>query len=320
MVREEPRPINGARAIVIGSKPIDGGYLIVNANERTDFLKQEPTATSWLRPYIGAVEYINGGCRYILALQCASPAELSAMPTVIERLTYVRDFRLGKRPAQRKLKDDGEPQARGISSAALAATPSAFHVTVLPERSFLVIPEVSSERREYIPIGWLEPPTIPSNKLRALLDATSFEFGILTSIMHMAWTKAVTGRLKSDIQYGIGIVYNTFPWPAASDAQRTKIAALAEAVLAARANHPTASLAILYDPLTMPADLRAAHTALDRAVDRLYRPEPFEAGLLGDRDRVEHLFGRYAALIDPLTTAGVKANRRVARRVARAGT
>ena len=127
--------------------------------------------------------------------------------------------------------------------------------------------------------------------------------------MHMAWLSHVGGRLESRFQYGIGVVYNTFPWPDATEAQRAKIAALAEAVLAARTNHPTSSLAQLYDPLTMPADLRAAHTALDRAVDRLYRAEPFGS----DRDRVEHLFGRYAALVDPLATAGVKANRRVAR-------
>ena len=129
----------------------------------------------------------------------------------------------------------------------------------------------------------------------------------------MAWMRTVAGRLESRYSYS-PTVYNTFPWPTPTDAQRAKIAALADTVLAARANHPTASLAILYDPLTMPADLRAAHAALDRAVDRLYRAEPFGS----DRDRVEHLFGRYAALVDPLATAGVRANARTARRVRRA--
>lgn len=130
----------------------------------------------------------------------------------------------------------------------------------------------------------------------------------------MAWLSEIGGRLESRFRYSIGLVYNTFPWPDTTQAQRAKVAALADAVLAARANHPTASLAILYDPLTVPADLRAAHAALDRAVDRLYRADPFAS----DRDRVEHLFDRYAALIDPLATVGVKANRRAERRIARA--
>ncbi len=319
VIREEAKPINGARPIVIGSKPIDGGYLIVDPDEREKFLENEPGAAKWLRPYIGAEEYINGGCRYILALQSASPNELQSMPSVIERLKYVKDFRLGNRPARRKLKKDVKTEARGISSNALAATPSAFHVTVLPNRPFLAVPEVSSERREYVPIGWLEPPTIPSNKLRVCLDATLFEFGVLTSRVHMAWLSHVGGRLESRFQYGIGVVYNTFPWPDASQAQQAKVATLAQAVLAARENHPTASLAQLYDPLTMPADLRAAHAALDRAVDRLYRSDAFAAGVAGDRDRVEHLFTRYAAMVDPLATAGAKANARNARAKAKAG-
>lgn len=129
----------------------------------------------------------------------------------------------------------------------------------------------------------------------------------------MAWLGHIGGRLKSDYRYSIGLVYNTFPWPDATPAQREKVEALAQAVLDARANHPTASLADLYDPDTMPADLRRAHHALDLAVDRLYRSAPFAS----DRDRVEHLFGRYEALVNPLNTAGIKANQRVARKAAR---
>ena len=129
----------------------------------------------------------------------------------------------------------------------------------------------------------------------------------------MAWMRAITGRLKSDYMYSVGVVYNTFPWPDATPAQRARVEALAQAVLDARAAHPTASLADLYDPDTMPADLRRAHAALDTAVDRLYRPAPFAS----DRDRVEHLFGRYEALVNPLATVGARANRRVQRRAAR---
>ena len=186
----------------------------------------------------------------------------------------------------------------------------AFHVTVIPKTPYLAIPEVSSERREYVPLGWLEPPTIPSNKLRMLLDANLWEFGVLTSRMHIAWMAHVGGRLKSDFSYGIGLVYNTFPWPDASAGQREKIEALAQAVLDARASHPTSSLADLYDPDTMPANLRRAHAALDTAVDRLYRPAPFAS----DRDRVEHLFGRYEALVNPLERLGAAKNVRVARK------
>ena len=299
VVKEEARPINGARPLASGSQPIDGGHLIFDASQRGDFLSEEPSARPFLRRYIGADDFINGGDRWILALQKATPVQLKAMPAVLSRLKLVTAFR--KKSARK-------------STLAIAEQPTRFNVEVLPTREYLVIPEVSSERREYIPLGWLRPPAIPSNKLRLLTSATLWEFGILTSRMHMAWLSVVGGRLESRFQYGIGIVYNTFPWPDATETQRAKIGSLADAVLLARTNHPVASLAILYDPLTMPADLRAAHTALDRAVDRLYRADPFAS----NRDRVEHLFGRYAALINPLATVGVKANRRVERRTARA--
>ncbi|MDE2302787.1 MAG: hypothetical protein KGK11_09535, partial [Sphingomonadales bacterium] len=199
-----------------------------------------------------------------------------------------------------KGKGEEKKDSPGVSSRALASTPTAFHVTVIPAGSFLVIPEVSSERREYIPLGWLEPPVIPSNKLRILMEASLWEFGVVTSRAHMAWTAHIGGRLKSDFQYGIGLNYNTFPWPDATPAQRAKIEALAQAVLDARAAWPASSLADLYDPDTMPANLRKAHGALDAAVDRLYRPAPFA----GDRERVEHLFGLYEGLVAPLSRLG----------------
>lgn len=220
------------------------------------------------------------------------------MPKVSERVRRVRSFRSSsQKEATRRLAD----------------FPLRFEVSTIPKRSFLVVPEVSSERRDYVPIGWLNPPTIPSNLVQTLLDAELWDFAILTSRQHMAWLGHIGGRLKSDYRYSIGLVYNTFPWPDATPAQREKVEALAQAVLDARANHPTASLADLYDPDTMPADLRRAHHALDLAVDRLYRSAPFAS----DRDRVEHLFGRYEALVNPLNTAGIKANQRVARKAAR---
>ena len=307
VVKEEGRPINGAPKIVIGSKPIDGGYLIFTAAERAALAADDP-AHDWLRPYLGAEEYLNGGGRWIFALQEASPATLRGSGTIRIRLKQVGDYRRGLIAAKGK----EEKKAPGMSSLALANTPTAYHVTVLPSSAFLAIPEVSSERRDYIPIGWLEPPTVPSNKLRLLPNATPWQFGILTSRMHMAWTRYVGGRLKSDYQYAIGLNYNTFPWPDATPAQRAQIEALAQAVLNARAlpKNATSTLADLYDPDTMPAELRRAHRELDTAVDRLYRRAPFAS----DRERVEHLFTLYQRLIDPLQNEGVRQNQRFARR------
>ncbi len=186
-------------------------------------------------------------------------------------------------------------------------------MTVIPVRPFLSIPEVSSERREYVPIGWLSPPAIPSNKLRILPDATLWEFGILTSRMHMAWTAHVGGRLESRYQYGIGLNYNPFPWPNATKAQKVKVEKLGAAVLKVRAAYTTSSLADLYDPDTMPGNLRKAHAALDSAVDKLYRSTAFAS----DRERVEHLFGLYEAMVNPLEREGIRQNKRVNRAASR---
>lgn len=307
VVKEESRPINGAPKVVIGSKPIDGGYLIFTAKERTA-LAGDDLAHDWLRPYLGAEEYLNGGGRWILALQNASPAEIRASATIRGRLKQVGDYRRGLIPAKGKEK----LKAPGMSSIALADTPAAYHVTVIPETPFLVLPKVSSERREYVPFGWLQPPTIASDLLFVLPNASLSQFAILCSRMHMAWLRQIGGRLKSDYRYSVGLVYNTFPLPGATPTQRAELEALAQAVLDARAlpKNATSTLADLYDPDTMPAELRRAHRELDTAVDRLYRRPPFAS----DRERVEHLFTLYQRLIDPLQNEGVRQNRRIARR------
>ena len=302
VVHDCARSLSGARALAIGSQIIDDGHFTFTASEKARFVDLEPIASPYFRRLIGADEYINGTERWVLTLRDVPPELLASMPLSRERTARVREFRL---KSERK------------STLAAANYPTRFALETLPEGPFLLLPRVSTERREYVPFGWRDHPDVPTDAAIIMLDATPYDFGILTSRMHMAWLSHIGGRLKSDYRYSIGLVYNTFPWPDATEAQRAKVSALAQAVLAARANHPTASLAILYDPLTMPADLRAAHTALDRAVDRLYRAEPFAPGLAGDRDRVEHLFDRYAAHVDPLATAGVRANRRVARRAAR---
>ena len=283
VVREESRPINGLAKLITGSQPIDDGHYIFTAEERADFLAREPEAAPLLRPFVGAREHLQGGERWILALHDAPPEHLAKLPKVRERLAAVRAYRqASKRASTRKL----------------AATPTLYQVNVFPTAPFLVIPQVSSERREYVPIGWIEPPAIPSDKLRLLPNATLTDFAILTSAMHMAWMRTVTGRLESRYMYSVGVVYNTFPAPPAG-ADRAVLAPLAQAVLDARAAHPGATLADLYDPDLMPPGLRRAHARLDRAVDRLYRRAPFAS----ERERVEHLFALYEKMRAPLGAA-----------------
>ncbi len=292
VVREVSRPINGLPPIIIGSKPIDGGYLIFMPEERDEFLKLEPKAATFMRPYIGAEELINGSIRYILALHKATPAELNAMPHVKNRLDKVRQYR-EKSPS---------PPTR-----MLAETPTRYHVNIVPDQPFLAIPEVSSERREYAPIAYLEPPIIPSNKIRLTMDSSLWLFGLLTSRMNMAWLRTIGGRLKSDYSYSIDVVYNNFPITPITAADKERLDKLAQKVLDARAAFPDSSLADLYDRLTMPAELRKAHQALDNTVERLYRSQPFS----DDRERAEHLLAMYETLSAPiLAAAQQKTNRR----------
>ncbi|MEO6966248.1 MAG: DNA methyltransferase, partial [Acidobacteriaceae bacterium] len=291
VVEERSTPLCDIPTMASGSQPIDDGNYIFSEEEKEEFLRQEPLARQYMRPYVGSKEYINGRLRWILCLQAASPQDLRSMSHVRERIQNVREFR-------------GE--SHRVSTLAIADSPVRFNVEVIPERPFLVIPETSSELREYIPIGWLEPPTIPSNLVRIILDADLWHFGILTSRMHMAWLRHIGGRLESRYRYSIGIVYNNFPWPNASDSQRRRIRNLAQAVLDARSLYPEACLADLYDADVMQDDLRTAHRHLDQAVDALYRPSRFES----DRDRVEHLFGLYERQLSPLLNQPRRRTRR----------
>ena len=313
MVEEINRPIKDVKRPVIGSKPIDGGYYIFTEQERKEFLDAEPGAKDYLHPYIGAEEFIYGEVRYILALQSASPAALRKLPKVVERMNEVSRFRQGGQPSKKDVaRGKTEIKKRGAGTIAMAATPTAYHVTVIPKAPFLVIPEASLERRDYVPIAWLEPPVIPSNLVRVILDADLWDFGLITSRMHMAWLRNIGGRLKSDYRYSIGIVYNPFPWPEKPDKKtHDNICALAQGVLDARKRHPESTLADLYDPDVMPLELRKAHHALDAAIDKLYRSAAFS----GDRERVEHLFSLYEQLVSPLiaTTKQKRGKRRTGR-------
>jgi len=204
------------------------------------------------------------------------------LPLVMDRIKKVKNYRT---------------QSKSKPTQKLSQTPMNYHVEVFPESNYLIIPEVSSERRVYMPIGWGSPDLLCSNKLRLLADADLFDFGILSSIMHMAWMRTVTGRMKSDYSYSVSIVYNNFPWPKEpSENQTQKVKYSAQKVLDNRANYPDSSLADLHDPLTMPSDLLKAHQALDKSVDQCYRKKPFA----NERERIEFLFELYEEYTAPL--------------------
>jgi hypothetical protein len=294
VIEEASSALNNLPKLVIGSKPIDDGNFILTEAEYSDFVNEEPDSKPFLRPFFGAHDFISGQRRWIFALQKADPSMLSRLPKTRERIQKVRRFRLGSKSAQ---------------TQKLAETPLLYHVNVIPDEPFLIIPRHTSERRDYVPLGYAEPPMVAGDSALVLLDARKEVFGVLMSSAHMAWLRHIGGRLKSDYRYSIGLVYNTFPWPQMSHADEARIGALAQAVLDARAAWPDSTLADLYDPDLMPANLRKAHTALDTAVDRLYRKAPFTS----ERERVEHLFGLYEKMVAPIEAAAKgKAKRRKA--------
>ncbi|MBK8913771.1 MAG: class I SAM-dependent DNA methyltransferase [Phycisphaerales bacterium] len=277
--------------IGIGNKPIDGGNYLFTDEEMHAFVKAEPKANKYFRPWYGAEEFINGDHRWCLWVGDAPADELRAMPSVMQRIDNVKRLRL----------DSTSKPTRD-----LAKTPTRFHVENMPKRSFMVIPKVSSERRNYIPMGLMEPKSIASDLLFVLTGATPYHFGVLTSEMHMAWVRQVCGRLKSDFRYSNKLVYNNFPWPQdVTDKQQAAVAAAAEHVLATRDTFKGQTLADLYDPLAMPKALRDAHKNLDRAVDKCYRAAPFTS----ERQRVEYLFDLYQQLIAPLTASAGRGRR-----------
>ena len=274
IVPESAKPLNGLPRMRMGSKPIDGGNYIFSDSEREEFLKTEPGAESYIRPYLDAKGFIHDKHRHILALHDVEPSTLRQLPHTRKRVERVRRLRL---------------ESKAAGTRELAKTPTRYHLNVLPDSPFLVIPEVSSERRSYIPIGYVTPPTIPSNRLMVILDANLGLFGLLTSHMHMVWVDYIAGRLETRYTYSAGLVYNTFPVP---DSPLDALEPYAKAVLDARAAHPGSTLADLYDSTTMPTDLARAHRKLDRAVDRLYRKKPFGS----DLERIEFLLERYGEM------------------------
>jgi len=277
-ISNRSKPLCDVPQIGIGNKPIDDGNYLFTPAQKAEFIKVEPAAKAYFKRWIGSEEFINGIERWCLWLGDCNPSELRAMPEARKRVEAVKDFRLSsKSPPTRKL----------------AATPTRFHVENMPKRPFLVIPEVSSEKRLYIPIGFLKPDVLCSNLVKIMPDAAVWHFGILSSALHMAWVRQVCGRLESRYRYSSKLVYNNFPWPQeVSEKQKAAVEEAAQRVLDVRKEFPGSTLADLYDPVAMPPKLAKAHAALDKAVARCYRKEPFRS----DRERVEHLFALYETL------------------------
>ena len=283
-IENRRQPISTIPEIVFGSMANDGGFLILQDDEKENLIKSQPLAAKWIRPFLGAEEFINNKSRWCLWLADINPSELRTIPEVYERVLSVKKHRLSSNRA---------------ATNKLANTPYLFGEIRQPSSIYLMLPRVSSELRKFIPIGYLPPEIIASDAALTISNATLFHFGILTSTQHNAWMRTVAGRLKSDYRYSAKLVYNNFPWPTPTDAQRSAIETAAQGVLDARARYPDSSLADLYDPLTMPPELVKAHAKLDKAVDAAYGYK----GANSDAERVAFLFGLYQDLIGALAKA-----------------
>jgi len=275
LISKRGKPISKVPIMKFGNQPIDGGGFILTLEEKEELLATSPESAKYIRPFFGSVEFLNNIKRYCLWLKDANPAELKQIPTILRRIQSVRNFRLASdRKATREL----------------AECPTQFAFVSHEETTFLIVPSVSSERRQFIPIGFMPPEVIASNLCLIVPHAQLYDFALLSSTMHNAWMRTVAGRLKSDYRYSAGIVYNNFPWPEApTDQQREAIEAAARAVLDTRGQFPGASLADLYDPLTMPPVLLRAHQTLNRAVDAAYGRRDFAS----EAERVAFLFDLY---------------------------
>lgn len=254
-VESRNKPICDVPAMGVGNQPIDGGFYSFTEEETEKFIAAEPASEKYFRKWIGSREFINRIPRYFLYLRECSPAELRQMPLCLDRVEAVRQSRLAS--------------SRAVTRQ-LAETPREFAFTNISKSTYIVVPKVSSERRKYIPIGLMTPDVLTSDLVFIIPDATLYHFGVLTSNIHMAWTRVVCGRLKSDYRYSNTVVYNNFPWPTPTDEQKAKIEKTAQAILDARALHPDCSLNDLYGENTMPSDLQKAHQENDKAVAQAY--------------------------------------------------
>lgn len=250
------KPLCDVPEMFIGNKPIDGGFYLFSEPERDEFISKEPASAAFFKPWYGSEEFINNKKRYCLWLGDCSPQQLRSMPLCMKRIEAVRNFRLSSKSA---------------GTVKLADSPTRFHVECMPKEEYILFPQTSSEKRFYIPIGFMSPDVFCSNAVRVIPGASLYHFGVLTSIVHMAWTRVVSGRLETRYQYSANNVYNNFPWPLIEDeTKRVKIEQTAQGILDARNLFPESSMADLYDDLVMPAELRKAHRANDAAVLEAY--------------------------------------------------
>ena len=278
-------PICNVPKICSGGKPVEGGFLIFTKDEKSEFIKQEPRSEKYFRPFIGADDFINNKPRYCLWLLNASPSDLRQMPKVLERMEKVKKYRL---------------DSSKIATRECAKTPHLFMEIKQPKNEYILVPATSSENRKYIPLGFVEPDYVASNAASYIDAADKFCFGILESNVHMAWMRAVCGRLEMRYRYSNTIVYNNFPWCSPTDEQKAKIEKTAQGILDARALYPDCSLADLYDELTMPPELRKAHQENDKAVMEAYgfkkRDENGKFRWLSEAETVAELMKMYQEL------------------------
>jgi type I restriction-modification system DNA methylase subunit len=279
VISKRSKPINGAPHVVYGSILYDGGNLIFSESERDELLRKFPRMSVYFRQLIGGKEFINGIMRWCLWLVGADLNEIRKYPEIRKRINAVKNFRLSS--------------GRG-TTIKLADSPTLFGEIRQPDADYLLIPKVSSQERFYLPIAFCNKEIIANGSSLIVPKATLYHFGIISSLMHNAWMRSITGRTKSDYQYSASIVYNNFPWPSdVSSSRIQEISEKAKAVLDARACFPSCTLASLYDPCTMPLSLLKSHQALDKSVDKAYRKEAFA----DERQRIEYLFMLYSDFI-----------------------
>ena len=276
-VKGRNKPLCDVPVMTTGNRPADGGHLIIEAKDYEEFVQKEPNAKPFIKKFCGSKEFINRMPRYCLWLVNATNSEIRKMPRVMKRIELCREARLKGAPDRQKL----------------AETPTLFRETRNPSH-FIIVPEVSSIRRKYIPMGFENGDTIASNLLFIVPDGTLYHFGVLTANVHMAWVRVVCGYFGPSYRYSNKLAYNTFPWPHPTDKQKERIEKTAQGILNARANHPGDSLADLYDPLLMPADLRKAHIENDKAVMEAYG---FNWHTMKEEDCVAELMKMYQALV-----------------------
>ena len=254
-IEKRTTPISEVSRMHRGSQPTDDGNFIMSKEERDEILRHDPDLNSLIRPYMSGRDFINRTPRYCFWLKNATPSQIKDSRELLQRIDNVRQFRLKSTKAATRAK---------------ASTPTLFDEDQQPTTDFVAIPKVSSERRRYIPIEFMHPETVVADLIYVIEDAEIYHFGVMTSNVHMSWMRAVCGRLKSDYRYSNTIVYNNFPWPSPTPEQKAKIEQTAQGILDARALYPDASLADLYDELTMPPELRRAHQLNDKAVMQAY--------------------------------------------------